>query len=205
MTGIISDNVGRAGGLVKAAASGGGSWDHITTVTPTGASQAFTCGSGSTLDTDTYDLFKIEIIMSINSTTSEVLNMTTVGAGMLRIVGNYTRGSNDLGSLTGYDALNTTAHAESGFIDEVTATDPAVAICPDGSNRVSGTLLYYPMGTSTRISGRTIMRDSNGSNWRMGIFDFAATVNSEPSSLSFAYASNFGSGTEMSAYGLRQS
>tara|TARA_S200000501_G_scaffold118167_1_gene110906 strand:+ start:73 stop:846 length:774 start_codon:yes stop_codon:yes gene_type:complete len=186
-------------------ATGGGSWDHITTVTPTGSSQAFTCGSGSTLNTNNHDLFKIEIIMSINSTTSEVLNMTPVGAGAIRIAGNYTRGGNDTGALTGYSSLSTTGAASSGVVDEVTATDPAVAICGDGANRVSGTILYYPMGASTRLSGRIIFRDSNGSNWRMGIFDWAASVNSEPTSLSFAYASNFGSGTEMSAYGLRQS
>jgi hypothetical protein len=206
MTGIISDNVGRAGGLVKAAASGGGSWDHIVTSSPSGsANLTYTCGSGSTLDTDTHDLFKIEIVMSINSSTSEIIQIQPLGAGAIRVVGNYTRGSNDLGDMSSYSTLSTTGAASSGVTREVTATNPSVAICPAGSNRISGQVFYNPLGNPAFLTGRTIMRDSNGSNWRMGIFDWAASMNSAPTSLVFFYGSNFGSGTEFSVYGLRQS
>ena len=41
-------------------ATGGGSWDHIVTSSPGGsASLTYTVGAGSTLNTSTYDLFKI--------------------------------------------------------------------------------------------------------------------------------------------------
>ena len=187
-------------------ATGGGSWDHIVTSSPGGsASLTYTVGAGSTLNTSTYDLFKIEIVMSINSSSSEIIQIQPNGAGAIRVVGNYTRGSNDLGDMSSYSTLSTTGAASSGVVREVTATNPSVAICPAGSNRISGQVFYNPLGNPAFLTGRTIMRDSNGSNWRMGIFDWAASMNSAPTSLVFFYGSNFGSGTEFSVYGLLQS
>lgn len=193
-------------GVLDLVAAGGGSWDHIVTSTPSGsANLTYTVGAGSTMNTSNYDLFKIEIVMSINSSSSEIIQIQPNGAGAIRVVGNYTRGSNDLGDMSSYSTLTTTGAASSGVYREVTATNPAVAICPAGSNRISGQVFYNPLGNPAFLTGRTIMRDSNGSNWRMGIFDWAASMNSAPTALVFFYGSNFGSGTEFSVYGLRQS
>jgi hypothetical protein len=52
MSGIIAQNVGRHGGLIKASSGGGGAWTLISTVTSDGsdASLSFTSGIDSTYD-----------------------------------------------------------------------------------------------------------------------------------------------------------
>jgi len=63
MTGIISDNVGRPSGLIKAASGGGGVWTKIKTLTASGDSDlSFVDGTDDVVLDSTYPIYLFKFI-----------------------------------------------------------------------------------------------------------------------------------------------
>tara|TARA_Y100001951_G_scaffold85492_1_gene75451 strand:- start:519 stop:1133 length:615 start_codon:yes stop_codon:yes gene_type:complete len=88
MSGIVSQNVGRPSGLVKAAAAGGGSWTLINTLTSDGSDDdlSFTSGIDSTYPIYVFkfinihpetDEEKFQFQMSVDSGSNYNVTMTT--------------------------------------------------------------------------------------------------------------------------------
>jgi len=110
MTGIISDNVGRPSGLIKAASGGGGGgvWTLIKTLTASSsATLSFVNGTDDVVLDSTYHIYKLQFINIHPSASSEL----------------YFNGSTDTGS--NYNVTKTTAVFYAYHSEQ--ATTPAFA------------------------------------------------------------------------------
>ena len=167
MSGIITDNVGRSSGLVKAAGGGGGAWNLIE-------SQTISSNVGEVEFTDshftsTYDFYKVVIIngvpedpedrqlrMRVSYGGSYVTGASYDWAAATQYEGDHNRSGNDNGTsfyLTGSNFAvggNTGEH----FNSEVTLWNP---LSTDRYKLVTATTVFVSdltEGMSTRFMGR---------------------------------------------------
>jgi hypothetical protein len=148
MTGIISDNVGRPSGLIKAAAGGGGVWTLIKTLTASSSSTlSFVHGSSDVVLDSTYPIYVFKFINMHPSAHIEFAFNASIDTG------------------SNYNVAKTTTtvaswHAENGasggisYIDEDLANGTGVA----------------------RISGNTYTDNDSSMSGEMFLFNPSSTV-----------------------------
>ena len=137
MSGIISQNVGRTSGLVKAAAAGGGVWTLIKTLTSDGsdADLSFINGSDDVTLDSTYPIYVFKFI-NIHPETDEV-DLTF-------------NASTDTGS--NYNVTKTTTYFRAYHDEADSSTDVAYNAAND-----------IAQGTGYQIIGRVIGNDNDQS------------------------------------------
>ena len=207
MTGIISDNVGRTSGLIKAA-PGGGAWTLIKSITASSDSTiSFVNGTSDVVLDSTYPIYKFEFINihPANDDTKLLVNFSSDSGSNYNVTKTTTffnaqhreSGSgNDLGYRTGADLAQST----SGFnITEGTGND--------NDQSSSGELFLFSPSNTTYVkhfigrSNTIIAADGTIDNFFSGYCNTTSAVDA----VQFAMGSgNIDSGT-IKLYGLKDS
>ena len=169
MSGIITDNLGRSSGLVKAA-SGGGAWNFISSTT-VGAASTITINSG--IDS-TYDLYMFVMQMTSDTDSQEWWMQFEAG------------GSVDTDSDYRYDIVN--GYTTSTSLQHTKDNDSsAIRINADGSEGTDNNpfdvimYLHHPADTAwytqAKWFGSNIQHDGSFQNWwGAGIYEPADAV-----------------------------
>ena len=183
MTGIISDNVGRTSGLIKAASGGGGVWTKIKTLTASSdATLSFVDGTDDVVLDSTYPIYVFKFINIHPETDSTDLSFQGNAAGGSGY--NETITSTFFRSYHGEDG-------NSGTLSYYTTLDQAQgtgfqALCENVGNdndaQLSGTLTIYNPSDSTFVkhfTARTVIyAESNYAveNYIAGYFNTTSAI-----------------------------
>ena len=208
MTGIVTDNVGRTSGLIKAASGGGGVWTKIKTLTASGDSDlSFVDGTDDVVLDGTYPIYKFKII-----------NLHPSGNDMkVGFQGNAAGGSGYNETITStvflaynHEADDSTTLTQSTTRDEAQSTDFQDIIDDlgnDNDQSASGELwLYNPSSTTFVTHWMSTVQICNSTNYSV-IFRTAGYFNTTSAidEIQFKPASGTIDAGKIKLYGLSDS
>ena len=206
MTGIISDNVGRTSGLIKAAAGGGGVWTLIKTLTASAsATLSFVNGTAYVVLDSTYPIYVFKFINCHPATdnTSLMFNMSTDSGS------NY----NVTKTTTFFNALHTendaTAYAayQTG-VDLAQSTSNAYLMAGIGNNNDdngNGELFLFNPSSTTFVKHFIF---TSARNAAVAVNDFVSGYGNTTSAINavqFSMASGNIDAGKIKLYGLKDS
>jgi len=161
MSGIIAQNVGRHGGLIKASSGGGGAWTLISTVTSDGsdASLSFTSGIDSTYDEYVFVFNNIhaetnsaQLMFQVNADGESGFN-ETITSNFFDAYHNESDANEALRYIASFDQAEGTGYQNLGVLGDDAGND----LCGDG-------YLHLFSPSSTTFVKHFISRFQSGEN-----------------------------------------